>query len=414
MRGFQYPDSMRKVEYATPNCSACMLRKDTRLQLFGAGGKKILILLDAQDASQQSLKTYGTGEKFSVIKDILEQYGIDIAEDCWTSSVVQCFTLEPAEKNAICCKPLTDRLINTLKPTLIIAFGELCAKVLLDGLITDGIYLDRVHGVVHNSRTYGCNIMFTYMPHKPTYNTTVDDLIIRRDIHRAVISLHSKRRQWKDEKSCVRILGEDAAIAQLEDCIKNPVKRFAALDYETNSLRPYNKNAKVLSMAISESANDSFSFQLTEKVIPHMVRYWQTEHIMKIAHNTAFERMWTAVKLHVLPVNLKVDTMILMHVLDNRETTFLSIKFLAPMLLGCGSWDGFISRYIDATREDKIGYGSYALNAMEQAPVRQLLLYNGIDSLVEYRVFIELMELLNTYGLTFPNEDTIETYKVGW
>lgn len=412
MRGFQYPDSMRNVTYSTPNCSACMLCRDSRLQLYGNGGKKILILIDAQDASQQSLKSYGAGDKMRIIDGIFREYGIYIDQDCWVSSVIQCFTMYPKDTNAECCKPLTDQLIEKLKPELIISFGELSSKTLLAGHISGGTHLDRVHGLLHNSRKYNCNIMFTYMPHKPTYSNTVDDLIVRRDIHRAIMSLHRQRRIWKPEKDCVRILSEAEAIDQLRECIENPVKRFAALDYETNSLRPFNERAKLLSVAISESKDDSFAFMITDKVVPYLQEYWRTGQIMKIAHNSAFERMWTAVKLRVLPRLLSIDTMLLMHVLDNRESKFLSIKFLAPMLLGSSAWDGIVSRYIDASREEKIKYGSYAINDMEKAPVRTMLTYNAIDSLVEYRVFIELKQMLDTYFLTFPDVETIDQFSV--
>jgi len=389
-----------------------MLCRDSRLQLYGNGGKKILILIDAQDASQQSLKSYGAGDKMRIIDGIFREYGIYIDQDCWVSSVIQCFTMYPKDTNAECCKPLTDQLIEKLKPELIISFGELSSKTLLAGHISGGTHLDRVHGLLHNSRKYNCNIMFTYMPHKPTYSNTVDDLIVRRDIHRAIMSLHRQRRIWKPEKDCVRILSEAEAIDQLRECIENPVKRFAALDYETNSLRPFNERAKLLSVAISESKDDSFAFMITDKVVPYLQEYWRTGQIMKIAHNSAFERMWTAVKLRVLPRLLSIDTMLLMHVLDNRESKFLSIKFLAPMLLGSSAWDGIVSRYIDASREEKIKYGSYAINDMEKAPVRPMLTYNAIDSLVEYRVFIELKQMLDTYFLTFPDVETIDQFSV--
>ena len=389
-----------------------MLCRDSRLQLYGNGGKKILILIDAQDASQQSLKSYGAGDKMRIIDGIFREYGIYIDQDCWVSSVIQCFTMYPKDTNAECCKPLTDQLIEKLKPELIISFGELSSKTLLAGHISGGTHLDRVHGLLHNSRKYNCNIMFTYMPHKPTYSNTVDDLIVRRDIHRAIMSLHRQRRIWKPEKDCVRILSEAEAIDQLRECIENPVKRFAALDYETNSLRPFNERAKLLSVAISESKDDSFAFMITDKVVPYLQEYWRTGQIMKIAHNSAFERMWTAVKLRVLPRLLSIDTMLLMHVLDNRESKFLSIKFLAPMLLGSSAWDGIVSRYIDASREEKIKYGSYAINDMEKAPVRTMLTYNAIDSLVEYRVFIELKQMLDTYLLTFPDVETIDQFSV--
>ena len=395
-------------EYAQSNCTACRLNCNSKLQLAGGGKQRVLVLTDKQDAIQQSTKTYMRGEHYTYIRDVLYQYGLT-TDDYWMTSTVQCYCDKPTEANAIHCKPNIIKLIKTLKPVLIIGFGQFTASVLLSDSIVDGsTNIERVHGFLHPDRKLNCNILVTYAPHPSAYaKDSVEDKLIRRDVHVAVKSLRGPVRVFKDEQSCVRMLSPKDAAAELERRIRNESRRLSALDYETNCLKPYNANSRIVSCAISEDWDDSFAFMVDEVTEPVLMRYWQTSHIAKIAHNTAFERTWTMVKLGVRPYRLIHDSMLLAHGLDNRPD-ILSIKFLAPMLTGCDLWNKHIEPYFET---DKKKYGEYGLNKINEIPVRQLLMYNGIDSLVEYRVFHILMDYIKDYYGTFPTDENIEEYR---
>lgn len=393
-------------EYANANCSACRLNCNSRLQIAGKGKRRILVLFDTQDAIQQTTKTYFCGARYTYVRNILYKYGIT-TDDFWVTSTIQCYTDSPEEASAVHCKPNLIRAIKQLKPLLIIGFGELTAKSLLSYIIEDGVYLDRVHGLLHVNRELGCNVMCTYTPHPSSYKgNSIEDFLIQRDIHIAVKSLSVPARTWKEESACVRILSEKQAREELLIRINDKTERVSALDYETNALKPYNKNSKIVSCAVSENTDDSFAFELTDGIAPLLREYWQTEHITKIAHNSAFERTWTIVKLGVVPAKLTIDTMLLAHAMDNRDK-WLSIKFLAPMLTGCPIWNNHIESYLHPTKQDEQLYGEYAINRISSIPVRQLLMYNGIDSLVELRVFYILRDMLKNYYSTFPTEETI-------
>lgn len=393
-------------QFAQANCSACRLQCGSKIPLSGGGKRKVLILFDKQDAIQQATKTYMRGDRYKYIHDVLLQYGLT-SDDYWITSAIQCFSQSPELKHAIHCRPNVVNIIKTLKPELVIAFGQFAATVLLQDAIVDGngTDLDRVHGFVHPSRKLKCNVMCTYNPHPANYKKdTPEDKIIRRDIHIAVNTLKVPFKAMKNESQCVRVLSPRAAVDELEKCIKNETPRYSALDYETNCLKPYNDNAKLYSCAISESEDDAFAFMIDDTTAPVLREYWRTQHITKIAHNTAFERTWTMVKLGVVPYKLTHDTMLLAHTLDNRDRTWLSIKFLAPMLTGCDLWNRHIEPYF-AT--DKTKYGEYGINKIHEIPQRELLVYNGYDALLELRVFNLLKSYLKDYHDTFPSEDTI-------
>lgn len=392
-------------EYAQANCVSCRLNCNSKLQLAGGGKQRVLVLLDKQDSIQQATKTYMRGEHYAYVRDVLYQYGLT-TDDYWITSTIQCYSDKPCEAHALHCKPNIIKLIKTLKPVLVIGFGQFTASTLLSDSIVDGkgTNIERVHGFLHPDRKLNCNMMFTYAPHPSAYTKdSVEDKLIRRDVHIAVQSLKQPVRMFKDEQSCVRILSPKEAVAEMEKRIKDETKRLSALDYETNCLKPYNSNAKLVSCAISEDWDDSFSFMVDAVTEPVLKRYWMTSNITKIAHNTAFERTWTMVKLGVRPYRLIHDSMLLAHGLDNRPD-ILSIKFLAPMLTGCDLWNKHIEPYFET---DKKKYGEYGLNRIHEIPTRQLLLYNGIDALLELRVFCILMDYIKNYYNTFPTKDNI-------
>ena len=403
-----------EVEYREANCNACGLNKNSRLPLYGKGEKRILLLFDAQEPIQQTLKTYAVGDRFEYVRKLLYQYGIMLERDCWCGSTVQCYSPCTKEVQATHCLPNLTSMLDGIKPELVICFGEFTAKVLLANIIKDGVYLDRVHGLWHNSRRFHCNMMFTYLPTPSAYaREPMQDFIIRRDIQLALISYKFGYVEWKDEAQCVRPVNSREAVLLLQDAISSKVKLHHVIDYETNCLRPYNTDSRLVSCAIADSEDNSYSFLVDDATYPVLCDYMQTQHIFKAAHNTYFERVWSRAKLGAWPVNLKTDTMLLEHVLDNRDVKFLSIKFLAPMLIGCKVWNEHIEGYLKADEAEKVKNGTYALNNIHKIPLRQLLIYNAMDSLVEMRVMKLLLKFLRVYYETFPNEETIQELDIG-
>jgi hypothetical protein len=66
------------------------------------------------------------------------------------------------------------------------------------------------------------------------------------------------------------------------------------------------------------------------------------------------------------------------HHLDNRKWA-TSVKFQAFVLLGLESYDDHISQFLKTDADQEIN------DVVRQVNVRDLLLYNGLDSLVEFK-----------------------------
>ncbi|NIS13859.1 MAG: hypothetical protein GWN12_18870 [Thermoplasmata archaeon] len=66
------------------------------------------------------------------------------------------------------------------------------------------------------------------------------------------------------------------------------------------------------------------------------------------------------------------------HILDNRRG-ITSIKFQAFVLLGIGEYNARVEQYLESETAN-------SLNRIAEIDTRDLLLYNGLDSLLEYKV----------------------------
>ena len=74
------------------------------------------------------------------------------------------------------------------------------------------------------------------------------------------------------------------------------------------------------------------------------------------------------------------------HVIDNRSK-FTSLKFQVYVNFGIGDYDSSVSKYLkgkDPTRPNRI----------DEAPIEELLMYCGLDSLFCHRLALKQMEVV--------------------
>jgi hypothetical protein len=74
------------------------------------------------------------------------------------------------------------------------------------------------------------------------------------------------------------------------------------------------------------------------------------------------------------------------HVLDNRHG-ITSVKFQAFVRLGVSLWDKDVSPFLEVD-------GGNQPNRIREVDLRQLLVYNGMDALLEYKLAEIMMKEL--------------------
>ena len=125
----------------------------------------------------------------------------------------------------------------------------------------------------------------------------------------------------------------------------------------------------------------------------------QNENIKKIAANAKYENDWSNVKLNS-PINgLLFDPMLAQHCVDNRQR-ICSLEFQSYVYFGIQPYDAHIKQFLKT--EPVRGN---AINRVFEADLKDLMLYNALDSLITFRLAIVQMELLGINYKQYYNQE---------
>ena len=153
-------------------------------------------------------------------------------------------------------------------------------------------------------------------------------------------------------------------------------------------LKPDSKDSQIVCCSIAWGSTDTvrcISFPFDSKTKAALSNFLKSP-IPKVASNIKFEDRWTKKVFDHGVRSWKWDTMQAAHILDNRSG-ITSIKFQAYVHLGFPSYDENISPFLEG--------GTTTVNRiLSEVSMDQLLLYCGLDSLLELEVAFKQMELL--------------------
>lgn len=106
-----------------------------------------------------------------------------------------------------------------------------------------------------------------------------------------------------------------------------------------------------------------------------------------VTGNCKFEDRWTRKEFGCGVRNWVWDTMLAAHLMDNRPN-ISSLKYQAFAYLGQESYDWYLE-------DERRGKGSNARNRLKEVDMKGLLLYCGMDSLLEFKLFELQREKIN-------------------
>jgi len=167
----------------------------------------------------------------------------------------------------------------------------------------------------------------------------------------------------------------------------------AGLDYETNTERPYSKDAKILTVAIA-TKDKSFAFPLyhphagwdhrDRRAVEDELHNFLYSNCRKISHSLAFEQEWSAYFYgkECLHDGKWADTMSQAFILDERRGC-LSLDFL------CLQYFGLNIKAIDNLDRANL----------EKAAVVDVLRYNALDAKYHRLLYLEQRKRLRDEGL---------------
>lgn len=404
MQGFFSSQSLvseRVLSSLLPQCGRCGLYKtckNPKMPVSGKGGKKVLIVAEAPGEEEDARNVQLVGAAGQYLRKMLKGMGISLDRDCWKTNAVICRppkNATPEDHQIESCRPNLLKTIDELKPVVIIPLGGTAVKSLISHLWGEAPgSLGTWVGMMIPAMSINAWVCPSYHPSfllrnergggNPSNDGSgtwrkPDDVgaLLTREHLRAAFAL--KKRPWKevpDYTKQVQIIHSPEEAAKL---IRKHTKQssLAAFDYEANMLKPDSAKAEIRCASICFDGHTTIAFPWHRRVV-HAMKEFLESSVGKIAANLIMEDRWSRAKLGVQVQNWFWDTCIGAHVEDNRSD-ITGLKFQAFVKLGMPLYDGKVSAYLRSSREG-------GLNQIHKVPWEDLLLYNGLDSLLAYHV----------------------------
>lgn len=404
MRGFFSKDQVQLIGGETKgmSCATCGLYKTAltpKMEPYGDFRKKIMIVGEspAQEDDKKGKPFQSKGGRLFQRK--CQQLGIDIFRDCICLNAVNCCPMDkkgagraPTGQESECCKSKVLAAIKSYQPEVILLLGGVPTASLVayrwkGG--SNGITLWR--GWAIPDRKYNAWVCPTFHPVfiDRQEDNAVIDLIWERDLKQAFSQVGKPFPYPGNEEDCIVITEDMEAVA--EEMSGSP---FIAFDIETTGLKPYNKALhKTVSISFCNDVNKAYAlpFPTKRKQFNALKKLLEDPKVGKIAANMKYEDTWLNILhgIHVRP--WRFDTMQAAHILDNRPG-ITGLKFQSYVQFGVLGYDDDVAPYLKSA--DSYGVNRIMELVETKEGFRKLLLYNGIDSLMTYRLALPQMEAL--------------------
>lgn len=396
---------------SVPGCGICKLHKGCRtpkMKPAGQGLKKILIIAEAPGEKEDSRGEQLIGKSGQRLRKILRKLGIDLDQDCRKINAVNCRPPDnrtPKNREIECCRPNLIKEIEKFQPKIIMPLGGIAIRSLLGHRWHRDLGgINKWRGWKIPDRELKSWICPTFHPAYVDIESNKNpacELIFEKDTKSAIDCLREDFPTFKDESKQVEILTETPEVNQyLQHLLDNPPTMFA-FDYETTGLKPQHSQHNIVTCAISTDPDKAVAFNLKNRSKPLLKQILSADHIKKIAANMKFEDLWTRTKLRTQIKGWLWDTMLAAHCLDNRPG-ITSLKFQAYVHYGLIDYDSHIEEYL----KSKEKHGN-AFNRIYEADRNELLIYNGIDALLEHR--LARKQMLH-FGILDPEHFALNGY----
>lgn len=391
-------------------CGACKLHKNClspRMEPTGKGEKGILIIAEAPGKTEDERNTQLVGEAGQLLRRKLRRFGIDLDRDCRKTNAVCCRpegNRTPTAFEVECCRPRVWREIETFQPKLILLLGGAAVQSFLAHRWKKdlgGIFKWRGWQIPDRDTRAWVAPMF-----HPSYigrlkDNPAIDLTFTDDLETALSLLDQPFPRYEKEEHGVELLESDARVYEKLQMIYE-WHDFLAIDIETTGLKPQAAGHEILTCSITVEPERAYAFNFpTDRKTQAMFRrILQEDRIRKTGHNIKYEDNWFNVILGTPVESWFWDSMLAAHILDNRgadensdnkESGVKGLKFQTYVNFGLMDYSSHLDQYM---KSDTKQFGGNGFNRNREASRRELLLYNGVDTIVQYRLALKQMKLL--------------------
>lgn len=393
-RGFFHKSELlsmaRKPATLTPRCELCRLYKgcvSPKMPVTGKGRLGVLVVAEAPGAREDERNTQLIGKAGQKLRSLLHRIDVDLDEDCWKTNAIICrppHNRTPTKDELNYCKPNYLETIEQVKPKVIITLGDIALKHVLDE------YWRLDFGPLNRWVGYRIPLQPTNTWICPTWHPSylerekneMMDFWCTKHLEEA-FKLQS--RPWEVVPNYAKQVEQVTNAGPIIEEMMN-YDGMSAVDYEANTLKPDSDKAVLVSCSISWGRRDverCIAYVMTNENAAATKRYLRSP-IPKIAANIKFEHRWSMVKLGTPVRNWVWDTMQCAHTLDNRKGV-AGLDFIAFTQLGLPTYSHHIKPLLE-------GKGDTPFNQiLSEISLPQLLTYNGIDTITEFKIAVKQM-----------------------
>ena len=411
-----------------PDCTKCKLDKkctSPMIPIRGKGKKKILMVVEMPGKESDRVNRLLSGRDGKILDKYLSEIGLSLNEDFWITSAIHCRSakangsdLKPKTKNIKSCKPLLDKAIIDLKPEHIWLMGSTpIASFFADKF--SNLTAPRYINLCIPDRD--SNAWVTSFFHQSHIRRKKDDQNLiaefRRNLKSAKSNLTLEPYKHEDLEQYTTILSTFDGVEDFLSTLLREIKeRFTPifLDYETTSLKPHWTESKIVTVSIATGPNNAYAFPFQwkdfftskeiRKIKSLLRKIFTHRNTGLMAQNMKFEDAWTRNIIGVTTNQWLFDTMLMSHIIDNRRS-FTGLKFQSYVQFGVDPYDTEISKFL------KSSSGSH-INNVEKAPLKELLYYNCLDTLLGFRLYNKQQEYFNLSEGLHKKNKFAEAYKL--
>lgn len=403
MEGFFSESELITTSFHIPlstKCGKCGLYKQChspKIPVNSKGKKGILLIGEAPGQTEDEEGKFFIGKSGSFLWERLSKFGIK-RQDCSITNALICRppnNRKPTSQEIEHCRANVFNVIKERQPHVIIPMGEAAIESLIRPMWKGTI--DSVSRWVgwqipdQKLNAWICpNFHPSYLLRQqrgefgkeaiskygreghPVLNRLFDKYLQQ--------AVSKKERPWKtipDYTTEVEVLYNPKDIyAAIKDIYK--AKKVTAFDYETTGLKPEWGYSKIICCSLSNGTR-TIAYPWKGKAIEATKRLLESD-IPKVASNMKFETRWSVCKntFGTRIRNWYWDTMLASHWMDYR-TGITSIKFLSYVYFGLEKYDKHIEPFLKSNAPNEP-------NNIHKIDMQSLLLYCGLDSLLEWKV----------------------------
>lgn len=385
MKGFFAVDEfVERTEVGlVPRCGACGLLKtckSPKMTPYGKGKRGVLIVGEAPGESEDEQGRPFVGKSGSFLRSVLDGLGFDMDRLAWVTNALICrppHNQTPDDKRISYCRPNLFNTIQRLQPKVILTLGRSALCSLLGPYWTGDVgSMDRWTGWTIPLESYW--VCPTWHPaYLLRMKSGLMDRLFREHLKRALslASVPVPSNVMKDFQP--RLLYEDREIYEAIRSVALNGDGWAAVDYETNCLKPEWPKGRIVLCSIS-NGKETISYPWTPKAKLATGMFLREPRVKKISSNLKMEERWSIKEFGHGVTNWGWDVMLASHCLDNRSG-ICSLKFQSFVRMGVPSYNDKQAAYLESVKGEPY-------NRIAELDIHRLLHYGATDSYLEYHL----------------------------